>query len=291
MMCDHKSKLVITEHRCNTAVKFAVDFVPDFRLMSIQMLRVNMEPLNLGAAPLNRETLNEQVYRSLKKAFLSGRFLPGQVVTLRGLAQSLGCSIMPIRDAISRLAAEQAFEGGHRVIRIPALTRSQSEDLWRLRILLEGQAAGMAAQRITEAELAEAARLNTEVRELAEAGDLHQMLDRNDSLQFTIYRAAHSDVLVHLIETLRMRAAPQCTLPLKKALAERLPFLKVTLRLDDQLLAALKRHEVRAAMRVKRADIAALRDFVFQTDSQGDSEAKAEARTTRTKRDHRRSAS
>jgi DNA-binding GntR family transcriptional regulator len=213
--------------------------------------------------PIHYHTLNEQVYRRLKKAFLSGHFLPGQVLTIRGLAEELNCSMMPVRDAISRLGAEHAFDSSSRFIRIPTLGRSATEDLWQLRILLEGKAAGIAAERVNKHELAEIARLRNGFRTLAEQEDLHGFLERNDSLQFAIYTAAHSDVLIHVIETLRMRAAPQCTVALAKIFEERPPYFNENFAFEEQLFDALVRHDSRTAIRMKRADLRGLRDMIL----------------------------
>lgn len=42
---------------------------------------------------VSRETLQEQVYRQLREALMSGRFEPGQKLTIRGLAEALGSSL------------------------------------------------------------------------------------------------------------------------------------------------------------------------------------------------------
>jgi len=48
--------------------------------------------------------LHEKVYQNLSSALMQGEFHPGQKLTLRALADELGTSISPIREAISRLA-------------------------------------------------------------------------------------------------------------------------------------------------------------------------------------------
>lgn len=219
---------------------------------------------SLDLTPLVHTTLHEQAYQRLKKAFLSGRFLPGQVITLRGLARQFGTSIIPVRDAINRLATEQIFEFlPSRVIRIPVLSREQSREIWRLRVLLEGEAAALAARLIDEDEVGVVARLCDEVRELAEQGDLHAMLDRNDSFHFAVFRAARTHVLIRLIERLRMQAAPQVTRPFTKLLRERPPFFEATFDYHAKLVEALRRHDSRAAMRIRRQDIRSMRAWVF----------------------------
>ncbi len=54
------------------------------------------------------ETMADKVYQQLREALMSGRFAPGQALSLRGVAEAVGSSTMPVRAALTRLAAERA---------------------------------------------------------------------------------------------------------------------------------------------------------------------------------------
>ena len=69
-----------------------------------------------------RVTLNEKAYEGLKQALLAGRLEPGSTLTLRQLADQLGTSVMPVREAITRLSAEQALAHAAEVLRLEART-------------------------------------------------------------------------------------------------------------------------------------------------------------------------
>ena len=56
-------------------------------------------------APIARETLQERVYRELRRALINGRFNPGQALTVNELAGSLRTSAMPVREAVARLVS------------------------------------------------------------------------------------------------------------------------------------------------------------------------------------------
>ena len=58
----------------------------------------------------DRKITHETVYDSLYASIISGHFEPGKALTIRGLAQELGVSPMPVREAISRLVALGALE-------------------------------------------------------------------------------------------------------------------------------------------------------------------------------------
>jgi DNA-binding GntR family transcriptional regulator len=219
------------------------------------------EPGALG--PIERRTLQETAYQRLKQALLSGHLEPGRVLSLRKLALDLGTSVMPVRDAIGRLVSERALELlPNRGLRVPTLSDAQAAEVWRLRIQLEGEAAGLAASERSDAELAQIRASLDRLHALARPGSLHAMLDANSELQFAVYRASHSDLLVTMIETLRMRCAPHCTAAFRRLLAEQHPFLKETLGYDDAIVDAIARRDARGATLAKRRDLERLRAWV-----------------------------
>src|SRR3546814_20181327 len=57
--------------------------------------------------PAEAETRGSEAYEALKQALISGHFMPGQKLTLRMLAEALGMSVTPVREAIHRLPAER----------------------------------------------------------------------------------------------------------------------------------------------------------------------------------------
>ena len=102
-----------------------------------------------------RQTLSDQVYGDLKE-LLAGEMEPGQRFTLRGLAAAIGTSAMPVREAVTRLAAEQALEVlPNRAIRVPLMTRERFLELRTIRLQLECLAIESAADKRDEDELAE----------------------------------------------------------------------------------------------------------------------------------------
>src|SRR5204862_3510318 len=90
----------------------------------------------------------------LTNAIMSGLFVPGQRITIRGLAATLGTSPIPVREAIRRLTSERALEVlRNGSIAVPKMTREKFEDLRRSRILIEGFATELAAPNLTQADI------------------------------------------------------------------------------------------------------------------------------------------
>lgn len=159
--------------------------------------------------PVDNSTLQERVYRTLKEAILEGHFSPGEPLPSRSLAKVLGTSSMPVRDALVRLRAE----GGvvilpNRAARIPTMSRESIEELYDIRINLEGLAAALAASRITGPEIAEVEKGFMDMERASDELDVSAFLRSNRLFHFNIYRAASSHHLFPIIEVLWLKGGP-----------------------------------------------------------------------------------
>ena len=96
--------------------------------------------------------VHETIYRSLRAEILVGSLYPGQVLTFRGLANQFKVSVMPVREAVRRLAAEGALSiSSSGRIFAPKLTNERIEELASLRALLEPELASKALPRVHNA--------------------------------------------------------------------------------------------------------------------------------------------
>jgi DNA-binding GntR family transcriptional regulator len=116
---------------------------------------------------VERETLNDRVYRELRTMIMSGGFEPGAEMTLRTLAQGLRVSLMPVRDAIGRLVVERALKMlPNRTVIVPEITIDGFLEIRRVRILLEGEATALACQHITAGGIAALKRCHEKIKSL-----------------------------------------------------------------------------------------------------------------------------
>lgn len=105
---------------------------------------------------VSRDTLQDQVYRQIREALMSGRFQPGQKLTIRGLAEALGSSPMPVREALQRLSAENAFEVTETSrLRVRLMTVERLREIRDARVALEGLLAEKAVLLLQKADLDE----------------------------------------------------------------------------------------------------------------------------------------
>ncbi len=167
---------------------------------------------NPGLAPVGRDTVHDRVYAELRRALIGGLFAPGQVLTIRQLADALVTSTMPVREAMGRLITEQALEAmPNRSIRVPVVTLARIEDLLRARVLIEGEVIELAATRMTPHLLASIKAIMVEWEEMRLGGN-PETVDRevtlNHAFHFEIYRACGSPVLLPMVESLWLQSGP-----------------------------------------------------------------------------------
>jgi len=100
--------------------------------------------------------LREIVYESLREAILQGRLKPGERLMEIQLAEELGVSRTPVREAIRKLELEGLLVMAYRKgVYVSDVKAKDIIDILEIRAVLEGLAAGLAAERITAEELEE----------------------------------------------------------------------------------------------------------------------------------------
>lgn len=123
--------------------------------------------------------LSEVVYRKLRRAIIRGDLGQGATVSETELAKRLEVSKTPVREALTRLAQEGlVVSTPHKGAVVTSLTRGDLEEIYHLRIQLEGLAARTAAERLTE-EHAKAIQAILEELEVATAARDTEALRRN----------------------------------------------------------------------------------------------------------------
>ncbi|MFO1219702.1 MAG: GntR family transcriptional regulator [Burkholderiaceae bacterium] len=89
-------------------------------------------------APVERPVaLAERVYVALRERLRSGAIGPGQPLQEVQLAEALGVSRTPVREAMARLASEGLLASDRRSFTVPALSRRDVDDIYEVRYLVE----------------------------------------------------------------------------------------------------------------------------------------------------------
>lgn len=163
-------------------------------------------------------TLSHRVYQDLRELLLAGQVSPGQRLTLKGLAEALGTSQMPVREAIRQLAAEGALEIlPNKGIRVLLMTKDRFRELLKIRLALEGLAVEHAAMHITAEDLEEVTDLERALSVEMKSGapNVSLIIQLNKQLHFAVYRAARMPMLLALIESVWLQVGPVISLDLR----------------------------------------------------------------------------
>ncbi|MEF7613589.1 GntR family transcriptional regulator [Aquincola sp. MAHUQ-54] len=168
-------------------------------------MRADAHPAPADEAP----TQQDAIYARLRQWVTVGRFLPGERLKIRTVAQQLGVGEMPVRAALQRLAAEGALVNvPHAGVIVPRLSVAEFDDLLQMRLLLEGEAAERGALRIDRAGRAALAALGRRMADTLGRADGAGYLAANEDFHVLLYRAAGSPLLFGLIDTLWLKAGP-----------------------------------------------------------------------------------
>ncbi|RMI06475.1 GntR family transcriptional regulator (plasmid) [Sinorhizobium meliloti] len=160
-------------------------------------------------ATLEHENLNSAVYGALCDALMQGRFQPGDRLKIRDLAEQFGTSVTPIRDAILRLANDEAITfRSPRDIRIPGLSETRYREIRAIRVRLEGLAAETAAQVATSKDIEALERILRENELAIEAGDRLKGTQLNQAFHFMLPQIAGLPVLNGILRRLWLQMGP-----------------------------------------------------------------------------------
>jgi DNA-binding GntR family transcriptional regulator len=214
--------------------------------------------------PLDRQTLGGRAYAQLSDLLISGRMAPGEKISLRQAAEVLGVSIMPVREAVSRLVADGALEvTPNRAVRVRLMTAAQFRDLTQARIAIEGHAAALAAKTRNDGDLKSIVEAEAAMRAESRAAkpNLPRAVELNKSFHFAVYEAAHSVTLVEIIRALWLKAGPVINLDLR-ANPERLA-KGDAIRCHAQVLKAIRSGDEDSARDGIATDIASAANVIL----------------------------
>jgi DNA-binding GntR family transcriptional regulator len=163
-------------------------------------------------SPVGRVTLQDRVYRELRRSLAHGAFAAGEVLRIVELAEALQTSTMPVREALGRLVSEQALEAmPNRSVRVPLIERGRLDDLARARRLVEGELVALALPKLSERDFAALGALTRDCEAaFRDCGPdkAHVTSQFNHAFHFRIYEAADSAVLIPIVESLWLQSAP-----------------------------------------------------------------------------------
>lgn len=156
------------------------------------------------------ELLNTKVYERLKEEIRLQILAPGQLVTIRHLAERYGVSTTPVREALRQLQSEGLVTYQRRCIVIRQLSVDEVEKIFKIREKLETLALAWAIESIDDKAVSQLVSILDAMDQAA--ADQSKWRELNREFHLHIYSFAHSDQLVSMIQNLWSSIEPYMNL-------------------------------------------------------------------------------
>ena len=193
--------------------------------------------------------LRRQVTDILRGEIFSGRLKPGAIMNEKDLAERLGVSKTPVREALTLLDHDGLVQTLPRKgYFVSSITIQDVHDFFQLRVILECAAAEMAVTKITDAQIDELECLATSENP---AEDATEEFDKNIRLHHFIARVSGNERLASLIRKLLLEE-------------RRMISTGYMPQQHERLIAALRQRDPQRAAEAVRNHIHAVRDKVLR---------------------------
>jgi DNA-binding GntR family transcriptional regulator len=163
-------------------------------------LKDNLEKLKLE----NYKPLREIVFEYLRESILKGKLEPAQRLMEVQLAEQLGVSRTPVREAIRKLELEGL------VVMLPRkgayvadVSLKDIIEVLEIRGALEGLAASVAAERMTDEDLERLELISYQFKKSLENGDIDMMVKKDIELHDLIFNSTNNQKLIQINNSLR----------------------------------------------------------------------------------------
>ena len=155
-------------------------------------------------------TVQKDAYTLILEAIEAGVYQPGNRLVESELAEHLGVSRTPVREALQRLETQSMLRRDGRSLIVASLDHNQLSELYAVRTELEGLAARLAARHATDEELRVLRRMVDEDRALV-GGDPRQLSHANKRFHRQIHLASHNRFLVQQLDLVHRSMALMAT--------------------------------------------------------------------------------
>lgn len=150
------------------------------------------------------QPLREVVFETLRDAIRKGILKPGERLMEIHLAEQLGVSRTPVREAIRKLELEgYVIMMPRRGTYVSNLSIKDINEVFEIRTSLDSLASGLAAERITDEELEHLQRLLVVIGEAIKEKNMEKIVEADTKFHDILYQASRNNRLVGIIYNLR----------------------------------------------------------------------------------------
>jgi len=227
-------------------------------------MRKKAELNDLDVGPLQafqeRKSLGEHVFESLKHSIVMGKISSGEWLVESHIAETLGISRTPVREAIHKLEREGLIKrqprGGFTVL---GLTRNDIEETFGIRSVLEGYAARLAAVKHNEEELEALEKKIEEFQNALDRKKMNLLPAINTEFHDLLYSLSKSPKLISIINGLRDQICRFRKMNLKEE-----KFAATSNQDHIQMLQSIRKRNAQDAERLAREHILRGREIVLK---------------------------
>lgn len=147
-----------------------------------------------------------KVENDLKHQLSIGALKPGARLITKNLAEQLGMSITPVREALLRLVSVNALSvAPAQAFTVPEVGKRQLDEINRIRYELELMAVALAVENLTPQDPAELQELLEKLQQAQEKGDMEKIINANRLFRLAVYHRSNMPILCEMIEQLWIR--------------------------------------------------------------------------------------
>jgi DNA-binding GntR family transcriptional regulator len=197
-------------------------------------------------------SLSEKVYRFLRDGIAEERYHTGDCLIEMKIAEELGVSRTPVREALKQLELEDlVVSHPNRGVVVKGFSEEDLQDVSTIRHLLEGQAAYWAAERITPSLLAELKEVVELMEFYTQKSDVEHLVRLDTRFHEIIYEASGSRTIRHILASLHhnISKARQSSLTLPDRAG-------CSLEEHQKIYRAIENHDAPSAKEYMKAHVA-----------------------------------
>ena len=189
--------------------------------------------------------LREVIFNTLREAIIVGELKPGERLMEVKLAEKMGVSRTPVREAIRKLELEGLVDmlprkGAH----VADLSVKDIMDVLEVRSTLDGLASSLSALRITDEEIKELKHLLTQFINCVEKENLQGSIKKDAEFHDIIYRSSRNDKLIQITNNLREQVQRFRVIYIKDYSSSR-----ELIKEHNEIFDAITRRDAEAAMK------------------------------------------
>ncbi|MGI6361853.1 MAG: GntR family transcriptional regulator [Bacillota bacterium] len=158
------------------------------------MTHVNRPDEKMG---ISADLLRSRVFKQIEQEIISGKYAFGESLTEKELAEKMGVSRTPIREAFRQLELKGLVQSiPNKGVIVTGIAKRDIEDIFSIKIAMEGIAARLAAERITCEEIAELEKTIALSEQYVEKNDMQGVLEQDSRFHEIIFAACKNRPLM-----------------------------------------------------------------------------------------------